>query len=359
MNDETFFESESESEVRRRRGFPRANPRFPAPKPPLGRPRPPVPPRRRPVRRVPVGFGFPAPIEVPAPSDFIRTVQSDLAEALGMAIPVTGILSAATRRALRIFQSRMGLPVTGDVSGSTLRALRRTLSTRRSSPVFDDSAPPAGSAWLPEPAPPADGAPPEAGDEPEPGAGGGEEPQEEYRIIKPGAIQLTRYETVSVADVAAKRKSLPSGKGIYVIHDGSGPWYVGISNEGIAGRFTGRFSALKDFKLGSSTIPADLKITGYELSGYAPLMAAWYQKNGLSPGATSKATPKGVNSALEAHFIKALGTAAPAGGNIQAVKATIARGVTASLQIAAAKGTASAGPGWESRLGTQLSLPVV
>ena len=42
---------------------------------------------------------------------------------LGMRLQVTGVVSAATRRALRIFQQRSGLPVTGSPDTATLSAL--------------------------------------------------------------------------------------------------------------------------------------------------------------------------------------------------------------------------------------------
>jgi len=83
---------------------------------------------------------------VPPDPDTIRSLQSALAAKLGMRLQVTRVVSAATRRALRIFQQRSGLPVTGSPDAATLSALGIE------GPVggaFDDSASLGGTSWIP------------------------------------------------------------------------------------------------------------------------------------------------------------------------------------------------------------------
>jgi hypothetical protein len=89
--------------------------------------------------------GFAASSGSPVDSDSIRTIQSQLADTLGMPVPVTGFVGPATRRALRIYQSRSGLPVTGSLDPRTLAAL----GISPGGGPFDDSAPPMGTSWIP------------------------------------------------------------------------------------------------------------------------------------------------------------------------------------------------------------------
>ena len=56
-------------------------------------------------------------------SEYIRWVQSTLNRVLGMKLPLNGVLTAATRSAIRSFQERAKLPVTGIVGPDTERAL--------------------------------------------------------------------------------------------------------------------------------------------------------------------------------------------------------------------------------------------
>ncbi|MBB3660008.1 hypothetical protein FHX15_005277 [Rhizobium sp. BK650] len=59
------------------------------------------------------------------PSEFVSWIQSSLNDRLGLRLPVDGIMSAATRSAVRSFQERQGLPVTGLVGPETEAALRQ------------------------------------------------------------------------------------------------------------------------------------------------------------------------------------------------------------------------------------------
>jgi hypothetical protein len=56
-------------------------------------------------------------------SEYIRWVQSTLNRILGMRLPLNGVLTPATRSAVRSFQQREKLPVTGIVGPDTERAL--------------------------------------------------------------------------------------------------------------------------------------------------------------------------------------------------------------------------------------------
>ena len=101
-------------------------------------------------RRRSTGFassgGFSATDPVPADSGTIRSLQSALAAKLGMKLQVTGVVGAATRRALRIFQQRSGLPVTGSPDTATLSALG---IDGPAGGAFDDSASLGGTSWTP------------------------------------------------------------------------------------------------------------------------------------------------------------------------------------------------------------------
>ena len=66
-------------------------------------------------------------------SEYIRWVQSTLNRILGMKLPMNGVLTPATRSAVRSFQEREGLPVTGIVGPdieSALIAVRGGKSSR-------------------------------------------------------------------------------------------------------------------------------------------------------------------------------------------------------------------------------------
>ncbi len=116
---------------------------------------PPRIPRRRPWGAIEGPYGvapapFPAePAPTPTPSEYIRWVQSALNDVLGLQLPVHGGADAATRSAIRRFQSSYGLPVDGVVGPDTERALLAARSGR--------AAP--GSATTSGPAEPAPASP--------------------------------------------------------------------------------------------------------------------------------------------------------------------------------------------------------
>jgi hypothetical protein len=150
LHEFTAAETESafEAEYGRRppRAGPPVRPRAPA-RPPR---RPPVRPSRPPVRP-PQPLPAPAPwgrggvrprypiapswIEAPLPappdrdgapagaSEFVRWVQTALNRVLDLRLPVTGIMDAATRSAVRTFQEQQSLPADGIVGPPTQSAL--------------------------------------------------------------------------------------------------------------------------------------------------------------------------------------------------------------------------------------------
>ena len=64
----------------------------------------------------------------PGGGEYVRWVQDALNRALGLRLPVNGIMDAATRSAVRSFQERQGLPITGLVGPETERALITAVS---------------------------------------------------------------------------------------------------------------------------------------------------------------------------------------------------------------------------------------
>jgi hypothetical protein len=81
-----------------------------------------------------------------ADPDTIRALQSALAGKLGMRLQVSGVVGAATRRAIRIFQQRSGLPVSGSPDAATLSALGIDAPVGG---AFDDSVSLGGTSWMP------------------------------------------------------------------------------------------------------------------------------------------------------------------------------------------------------------------
>lgn len=104
------------------------------------------------------------------PSDFVSWIQSSLNDQLGLRLPVDGIMSAATRSAVRSFQERQGLPVTGLVGPETQAVLRQVAGGAGAMGAPGPTAgPPA------EPVPPAPEQPPaDSASEPADGAAPGE-----------------------------------------------------------------------------------------------------------------------------------------------------------------------------------------
>ena len=110
----------------------RATPARPRPRPSKpSRPRPPVSRQRLDASR---SVGWPDPREPAEPrepcicpahgTEYVRWVQSALNRIEGLALPVDGVMSAATRSALRGFQGRNNLPADGIAGPDTEQVLR-------------------------------------------------------------------------------------------------------------------------------------------------------------------------------------------------------------------------------------------
>ena len=116
---------------------PRLAPRAPAPRmrvpPSPGGPTRIKPPASRPPLIRPLWRPYPGPVSTwiervapsggEGPSELARWTQSCLNRALGLSLPITGLLDPATREAVRRFQAREKLPVDGIVGPPTQAAL--------------------------------------------------------------------------------------------------------------------------------------------------------------------------------------------------------------------------------------------
>jgi peptidoglycan hydrolase-like protein with peptidoglycan-binding domain len=120
--DPEYDESEWEAEIMRGRRAPQR--RAPI-RPGMRRP------RFRPlvIRRPGKVLAGPSVCTCPAPncprhgSEYVRWVQSALNQIMNLRLAVTGVMSSATRSALRSFQEKQGLPVDGIAGPETLEAL--------------------------------------------------------------------------------------------------------------------------------------------------------------------------------------------------------------------------------------------
>jgi hypothetical protein len=279
----------------------------------------------------------------PVPSDFILSIQRDLAAALGISIPQTGVLGAATRRGIKKFQASIGIPPTGRLNGPTIRALRgkggRHAAPGFAAPAFDDSAPPAAidiAAAPPgtpasDPDSSADAGPSDATASAPP-AGDGDGPEEsEFRIKTPGIVLLTRTQTLKLDDfpsLAAAAIHLPDAPGIYVIKVNGSPWYIGHSASSIRTRFVSRWKALEDFKLKLQDLQGR-EITCYIVKINQPFQVDYRDSTGpYSP----RPGMHGIVRAVEQHFIQSLKTSNK--GNRAQNVVTFANGVWVKLRFA-------------------------
>lgn len=69
----------------------------------------------------------------PPGSEYVRWVQSSLNQILGTALPITGLMTRATRDALEDFQKQEGLTVDGIAGPETKQALLAAKTSRRKS----------------------------------------------------------------------------------------------------------------------------------------------------------------------------------------------------------------------------------
>ena len=139
--------SSEEAEWRRRQGSPGRRPASGVrPRPSAAGRRRPFPPAPRPgsvmplrpwavaPEPFPVQPAFPAE---PAGSERVRWVQDCLNQALGLQLPVTGVMGPETRSAVRTFQQQQGLRASGIAGPDTEEALKGACGGQ-SSPAADD-----------------------------------------------------------------------------------------------------------------------------------------------------------------------------------------------------------------------------
>ena len=251
---------------------------------------------------------------IPAGSDYLRSIQEDLARVLNMAVPITGVLDAATRRAVRILQSRFGLPVTGRMDVATIRVLRQTASTpfaREPHSTFDDSAPPEGSHWISPDAGATEAPPPEEDPGPAPEDVPGDPEEGFITLSGNGAVTLKLHQpSLALSEFESApllASQLPKLPGLYVISDRNGPWYVGIASKSIHGRFLDRLKSLHDLKVRFSDLKLLFRESGRKIHCYTvvgtPVFPATRGPSPSKAGAVELAL-----RAVEQEFIKRLNT---------------------------------------------------
>lgn len=264
-------------------------------------------------------------------SQFVASLQEDLATVLGVPVPVDGTWGAATRQAFNQFQLSRGLPVTASPAWSAIRMLRSEADRIRSGPLALEPDESTMDAPPDEPA---------------------EEPpvEQEFRIVKPGKIVLRRSDTT---ELSAARLGLPDKPGLYVITRGKHiPWYVGMSATSIRRRFDSRWKVLNDFGIDRSVLGGRF-ITCYTFAG-DPVSAQGIEAQGTSKNRfKSKKDPTPLLLVLEQHYIQALGTLkALGGGNTAETRVTRSRNASLAVDVA--------GPpnAFDSKVRTVIDVPV-
>jgi hypothetical protein len=198
----------------------RAPPRRPSqrrtgpPKPLIRRPR--RPPRRPP--RPPRGAGWPTDsIQQPANagpeergSEYVRWVQLSLNQVLGLRLPITGVMNAAARSALRTFQGQQNLPADGVAGPETRKALiaskakpsGRGAEPSRSDQGQEPSQP--GRGEEPSPSAPSEEPTPSSAPSEEPSSSGpGQEPSQPEELEWLGADELEWEREVRASKIKA------------------------------------------------------------------------------------------------------------------------------------------------------------
>jgi hypothetical protein len=222
-------------------------------RPPVSKPRPIPRGPRRPweVIREPYGLvSAPYPGEPePSGSERVRWIQDCLNQALGLQLPVTGVMGAETRSAVRSFQKQQGLRVSGIVSPKTEQALSSACEGGQASRAPSEEM---EGFW-------------------EVLASNGESEQE-FVVQKSCVISYQRsrrdIDAVSVDSkgILVANPSLPKEQGVYVIKIGKVPYYVGVAanKNGVKARFDDRVKAVRDFGISIETI--NRKVDVYTLA---------------------------------------------------------------------------------------------
>jgi len=214
--------------------------RLPTPRP---RPTPARPRGLRVVVREPYGLvSEPYPGEPePSGSERVRWIQDCLNQAMGLQLPVTGVMGPETRSAVRSFQQQQGLRVSGVVSPKTEQTLSSVCEGGQDSGAPSEEL---EDFW-------------------EVLASNGE--LEEEFVIQQGCSLSYNYKkkktppSADVKDIVAvvpnkqgifvANLDLPRERGVYVIKIDGKAHYVGVatSSGGVKARFDERIKALRDF----------------------------------------------------------------------------------------------------------------
>lgn len=180
----------------------------------------------------------------PEPStgtEHTRWVQDCLNQALGLQLPVTGVMGPETRSAIRSFQRQQGLRTSGIVGPDTQYALQAACAGARGASASEQEGP-----WQ---------------------ALAGQDRNgldEEYRIVSSCTIDAKRTETRSLTQERDWR-TLPKAPGVYVIRSGVKTIYVGKTGE-FKTRFNSRRLALRHLGIPLSSL-AHLNVDFYSLKG--------------------------------------------------------------------------------------------
>lgn len=172
----------------------------------------------------------------PSGSEHIRWVQDCLNQAMGLNLPVTGVMGPETRSAVRSFQRQQRLRVSGIVGPDTEDALKAVCTSHIARTT--DSGRGDGSTAE------------EVGEAFSIGATG-ELSEEEYTVPKNTRVTLTGHEPLPLYSPIWKRQ-LPRLPGIYFIYEGSQLRYVGKAKS-IRDRFSARFGAFEEFGIPDAT----------------------------------------------------------------------------------------------------------
>lgn len=278
------------------------------------------------------------------PTSQISWAQACLAQIVGPWVPQDGLLGPVTRSAIQTFQTQQQLPATGALDLSTVNALQAACSGAQqapppaaiAAPPPQAMAPPAAVA-SPEAAPPGAPPPPDAGPppgeaelsfaralptraglsladavrvaaanapksgrvpaaahEPDAGAPAGEEKFEHDLVADaPFAVELQSHARIPVQD-ESQFAAAPAAPGIYVIFEGTAPWYVGIAEKDLKERLT---HMVKDLR----RLHVPVGAVNNRSVSWTGIVSAKAQKGGLKviqKGGMARTTGDGVHAIL-------------------------------------------------------------
>jgi len=251
-------------------------------------------------------------------------MQMCLRQIVGSWVPVSGQMSRATRRAIRIFQRRQGLPVTGLLDSSCEAALKAACSATAAPEPPPEPPPPADDTSA-EP-PPVESAPAtdsassgSTDDEPSDSADSDSEiawaelnaPQQEFMVTGECQIKIRRHAPIPLSDMKQLQQKAGT-PGVYIVHVNGKPWYVGVAERTVFSRIQERMKVLNDFQIDSSAL-ANRSVGWISIQSGAYPSCSISRRDQKDKGAAYRPL-RGVYAVLkvlEQHCIKTLDT----GGN--------------------------------------------